>query len=154
LYPIFLFLRDRRVVVAGAGRVALRKVRGLLDAGARVTVIAPEVLPEFEKLSVTLVRRKARARDLDGAFLAFAATDDRRANHALARAARKRGILANIADSPAECDFLTPARATRGNLQIAVSTGGESPRLAAELRRKLESMLDAAATGKRVSDDR
>ncbi len=155
-YPIFLSVKDKPVLVAGAGNVALRKVRGLLNAGARVTVVAPEVLQEFEELPVRLIRRKVRARDLDGALLAFAATNDRRANRAVAAAALKRGIPANVADAPEECDFLTPARVTRGKLQIAISTGGENPRLAATLRRKLELMMGAAktSTGKRGSDDR
>lgn len=140
-YPIFLDLRDRPVVVAGAGKVALRKTRGLLEAGAKVTVVAPEALAEFDTLPIRLLRRRFRASDLDGAALAFAATSDRAVNHRIALAARRRGILANIADSPEECDFLVPARVARGGVQIAVSTGGASPRLAAELRRKLEQIL-------------
>ena len=75
------------------------------------------------------------------AVLVFAATDDRRTNHRVGIAARAKGIFANIADSAAECDFLVPARVVRGNLQIAVSTGGENPRLAAELRKRLEEIL-------------
>lgn len=144
-YPVFLDLAGRRVVVAGAGPVALRKTRGLLEAGARVLVVAPRALPEFDSLPVRLVRRRFRASDLEGAALAFAATDDRRVNRRIGLAARRRGIPANIADSPAECDFLTPARLRRGRLQIAVSTGGDNPRLAARLRRILEEILDRNA---------
>ena len=140
-YPIFLDLTGKRVVVVGAGRVALRKTRGLLEAGARVTVIAPRVEPEFERLPVTLFRRRFRASDLAGALLAFAATDDRRVNRTIAAAAQKRAIPVNVADSRAECDFILPARIRRGNLQVAVSTGGSSPRLAAALRRKIEENL-------------
>jgi len=79
--------------------------------------------------------------DLSGAVLAFAATNDRRVNHRIAVAARARGIPANIADSAAECGFLVPARVERGGVQVAVSTGGVNPRLAAELRRKLDRVL-------------
>jgi siroheme synthase-like protein len=140
-YPIFLDLKDRPVLVVGAGKVALRKTRGLIEAGARVTVVAPEWEPEFENLPVRRVVRGFRASDLAGAMLVFAATDDRLTNHRIGVAAKGRGIFANIADSATECDFVVPARVQRGTVQIAVSTGGESPRLSAELRRKLEDVL-------------
>jgi siroheme synthase-like protein len=140
-YPVFLDLKDRPVLVAGAGKVALRKTRGLLEAGARLTVVAPECEPEFEDLPVRLVRRRFRASDLAGALLVFAATDDRLTNHRIAIAAKGRGLFANIADSAAECGFLVPARVVRGDVHIAISTGGESPRLSAELRKKLEEIL-------------
>ena len=140
-YPIFLNLKDRPVLVVGAGKVALRKTRGLVDAGARVTVVAPEAEQEFESLPVELVRRRFRATDLTDVALVFAATNDRLANHRIAIAAKGKGIFANIADSADECDFLVPARVQRENLQIAVSTGGKDPRLSAELRRKLDALL-------------
>lgn len=143
-YPIYLDLRNQSVLVAGAGKVALRKTRGLLDAGARVTVVAPQCDPAFEALPVRMVRRRFRAADLGGAVLAFAATDDRRVNHRIAQAAKARGIFVNVADSAAECGFLVPARLERGGVQVAVSTGGVNPRLAAELRRKLERILPGA----------
>jgi len=134
-YPIFLDLRDRPVLVVGAGKVALRKTRGLVEAGARVTVVAPEWEPGFASLPVQMVKRRFRTADLAGAWLVFAATDDRRTNRRISLAARAKGIFANIADSAEECDFIVPARVQRGNLQIAISTGGVDPRLAAELRR-------------------
>ncbi len=140
-YPIFIDLKGRPVLVVGAGKVALRKTRGLVEAGAQVTVVAPEWEQELESLPVRLVHRRFRASDLAGVMLVFAATDDRLANHRIAIAAKGRGVLANIADSPEECDFLVPARVQRDNLEIAVSTGGASPRLAADLRRKLEEIL-------------
>ena len=140
-YPIFLDVKDRPVLVVGAGKIALRKVRALVEAGARVTVVAPDWEPEFEELPVRRIVRRFRASDLGGAMLVFAATDDRLTNHRIGVAAKGRGIFANIADSAAECDFVVPARVQRGAVQIAVSTGGESPRLTAELRRKLEDVL-------------
>jgi precorrin-2 dehydrogenase len=140
-YPIFLDLKDRPVLVIGAGKVALRKTRGLVEAGARVTVVAPEHLAEFDKLRVRMVERAFRASDLSGAALVFAATDDRLTNHRIAIAAKGRGVFANIADSAQECGFLVPARLARRGVQIAVSTGGRNPRLSAELRRKLEAVL-------------
>jgi len=140
-YPIFLNLKDRPVLVVGAGKVALRKTRSLLDAGARVTVVAPEWEREFESLPVRLVPRRFRASDLTGALLVFAATDDRLTNHRIGVAAKGKGIFANIADSAEECDFVVPARVERGTVHIAISTGGESPRLSAELRRKLDEIM-------------
>ena len=140
-YPIFLDLEGKPVVVIGAGKVALRKVKGLLDAGARVTVIAPRIAPEFARLPVMLRRRRFRASDLGGAVLAFTATDDRAVNQAVARRAGALRIPVNVADAREECGFLVPARIVRGNLQIAVSTGGQSPRIAAALRRKIEDIL-------------
>jgi siroheme synthase-like protein len=140
-YPVFLDLKDRPVLVVGAGKVALRKVRGLLEAGARITVVAPEWEPEFEELALRLIRRRFRASDLGGVFLVYAATDDRLTNHRIGIAAKGRGVFANIADSAEECGFIVPARVQRGEVQIAISTGGESPRLSAELRRKLEEIL-------------
>jgi siroheme synthase-like protein len=140
-YPIFLDLKDRAVLVVGAGRVALRKTRGLLEAGARVTVVAPEFETEFENLPVRLIRRRFRASDLANAMLVFAATDDRLTNHRIGIAAKGKGVFANIADSAEECDFIVPARVLRTGVQIAVSTGGENPRLSAELRKKLEEIL-------------
>jgi siroheme synthase-like protein len=140
-YPIFLDLKDRPVLVVGAGKVALRKTKGLLEAGARITVVAPEWETEFETLPVRIVGRRFRASDLTGYLLVFAATDDRMANHRIGIAAKGKGVFANIADSAEECGFLVPARVQRGSVQIAVSTGGESPRLSAELRKKLEDVL-------------
>jgi precorrin-2 dehydrogenase/sirohydrochlorin ferrochelatase len=140
-YPVFLDLKDRPVLVVGAGTVALRKTKGLLEAGARVTVVAPEALPEFSELPVRLIRRAFRASDLAGAALIFAATDDRAVNHRIAIAAKGRGLFANIADSAAECGFIVPARVNRGDIQVAISTGGTNPRLSAGLRRKLDAIL-------------
>ena len=127
--------------MVGAGKVALRKAKGLVEAGARITVVAPEWEPEFETMQVRIVARRFRASDLAGCTLVFAATDDRLTNHRIGIAAKGKGIFANIADSVEECGFIVPARVQRGSVQIAVSTGGESPRLSAELRRKLEDIL-------------
>ena len=140
-YPIFLDLKDRPVLVVGAGKVALRKTKGLLEAGARITVVAPECEPEFESLPVRMVSRRFRASDLAGCVLVFAATDDRLTNHRVGIAAKGKGVFANIADSAEECGFIVPARVQRGSVHVAVSTGGESPRLSAELRKKLEEIL-------------
>jgi precorrin-2 dehydrogenase / sirohydrochlorin ferrochelatase len=140
-YPIFLDLKDKPVLVVGAGKIALRKTRGLVEAGARVTVVAPEWEPEFESLPVKIVARRFRATDINNMCLIFAATDDRLANHRAAVAAKGRSTLVNVADSQPECDFIVPARVSKGSLQVAISTSGENPRVSAELRRKLEDIL-------------
>ena len=92
-------------------------------------------------LPVRMVERRFRASDLGGCLLAFAATDDRLTNHRIGIAAKGKGVFANIADSAEECGFIVPARVERGSVQIAVSTGGESPRLSAELRKRIEEIL-------------
>jgi siroheme synthase-like protein len=140
-YPIFLSLAGKPVVVAGGGKVGLRKAKGLLEAGARVTVISPECAPEFNSLPAKLVRRRFRPADLEGACLVFAATNDRKVNQAVAAAARRRGIPVNVADAAGECDFIVPSRVSAGDLQLAVSTSGRSPRLAAQIRREFEAIL-------------
>jgi siroheme synthase-like protein len=113
----------------------------LVAAGARVTVVAPRSESEFAALPVRMVSRRFRTSDLEGAALVFAATDDREVNRRIGVAAQRRGILANIADAAEECDFVVPARLERGIVQIAIATGGRNPRVSAELRRKLEKLL-------------
>lgn len=140
-YPIFLDLRGRPVLVVGAGKVALRKTRALVEAEAAVTVVAPRWEPEFESLPVRLVRRGFEPGDVEGTSLVFAASDDREVNRLAGELARARGTPANVADAPAECGFLVPSRARRGNIQVAVSTGGENPRLAVRLRKAIEELL-------------
>jgi precorrin-2 dehydrogenase / sirohydrochlorin ferrochelatase len=134
-YLAALDLRGRRCVVAGGGAVARRKVEGLLAAEADVVVVAPDIsdMPPRAKLE----RREVRLDDLDGAALAICATDDPDANAALAREARRRGVLVNVVDDPDGGTFAVPAVARRGRVQVAVSTGGASPLLARRLRDEL-----------------
>jgi siroheme synthase-like protein len=141
-YPIFFNLTGRPVVVIGGGKVALRKARALVEAGARVKVVAPRREPGLEALPVEWVPRPFEPTDLDGAFLAYAATDSRAANARVAAEAKRRGIPVNVADCPEECDFIVPSRIRRGNVQIAVSTSGENPGQAVELRKKIERALE------------
>jgi precorrin-2 dehydrogenase / sirohydrochlorin ferrochelatase len=141
LYPIFLDLSGRRCVVVGGGEVANRKARKLLQARARVVVISPEIGVELESVAVEVHRRPYREGDLDGAYLAFAATDSREANAAVAREAKERGIPVNVADRPSDGDFALPATLRRGGLQVAVSTGGASPTLARKIKDELEGIF-------------
>ncbi len=125
-------------MVVGGGEVANRKARKLLQARAEVVVISPDVKPELTSMAAEVRRRPYREGDLEGAFLAFAATDRREVNAAVAREARERGIPVNVADEPSEGDFALPSTLRRGQLQVAVSTGGASPILAQKIRRELE----------------
>lgn len=135
-YAVVLDLRSRACLIIGGGAVALRKARGLIAAGADVTVVAPECLPMPDGVTVAL--RPFVDADLDGVALAMAATDDRELNARVARLAREHGVWVNVADDPEAGDAILPAVARRGDLQIAVSTGGASPALAQRLRARLE----------------
>jgi precorrin-2 dehydrogenase/sirohydrochlorin ferrochelatase len=141
LYPIFMDLSGRRCVVVGGGEVANRKARKLLQARAEVVVISPEVRPELESVAVEVYRRPYERGDLKGACLAFAATDAREVNAAVAREAKARGVPVNVADRPSEGDFALPSTLRRGRLQVAVSTGGASPALAREIKDELETIF-------------
>ncbi len=143
-YPVFLDLRGAKVLVVGAGKVALRKVRGLLEAGARVTVVSPTADPEFALLDLEWKARCFDWDDVQDQVLVYTATNDRTVNRAVAEAARAKGIWVNVADAPEECSFLVPSRLTRGDLQVAVSTSGRDPRIAMALRKQIEELLDAA----------
>ena len=128
-------------MVVGGGAVAGRKARKLLQARASVVVIAPEVAPDIGSVAVEVREREYREGDLEGAFLAFAATDRREVNAAVAREARELGVPVNVADRPEEGDFSLPSTLRRGRLQVAVSTGGASPTLAGRVRRELEGLF-------------
>lgn len=140
-YPVFLDVAGKRAVVVGGGAVALRKTRGLIEAGAAVTVIAPRCDPAFDSLPVHRLERGFEDDDLRDAALVFAATNVRELNRRIGELARARGIPANIADAPGECGFIVPARIHRDGLYIAISTGGEDPARAARARRKLEELI-------------
>jgi precorrin-2 dehydrogenase / sirohydrochlorin ferrochelatase len=141
LYPIFLDLSGRRCVVVGGGEVAGRKARKLLQARAEVVVISPEVRSELESVAAEVHRRPYEQGDLEGAYLAFAATDAREVNAAVAEEAKGRGIPVNVADRPSVGDFALPSTLRRGRLQVAVSTGGASPTLARGIKGELEELF-------------
>ena len=133
-------------MIVGGGEVANRKARKLLQARADVVVVSPDVKPELESAAAEVRQRPYREGDLEGAFLVFAATDRREVNATVAREARERGILANVADEPSEGDFALPSTLRRGQLQVAVSTGGASPTLARMIRRELEDAFSYVET--------
>ena len=145
-FPLFIRLRGRSVAVVGAGAIAVRKVRALSRAGARIKVIAPRVNPEIRLLSkrrtVTLIERKFEDGDVEGAALAIAATDDAEVNWRVVAACREKGVLANRADAGTgddAGDVIFPSRVRRDAVQIAVSTSGDSPTLARLLRDYLDA---------------
>ena len=141
-YPVFLNLEGLSVLVVGAGPVAVRKARGLVEAGARVTVVAPDGADEeMVKLNVAWAKRRFRSTDLRGKTLVFAATNNRAVNAEIALKCKAAGVWVNVADAVEECGFLVPARVRDGNLQIAVTTGGEDPRMAKAMRERLETIL-------------
>jgi siroheme synthase-like protein len=148
LFPMFLKLSGRRCVVVGAGEIATAKIASLLDAGARVTVVAPRALDETRELARLgaiewLEREYADVADLDGAFIAIAATADAHVNGRVFADAQERGILCNAVDDPPNCDFYFGAVVKRGALQVAISSAGESPALVQRLRREIDARLDA-----------
>jgi siroheme synthase-like protein len=118
--------------------VASRKVGKLLRAGAEVVVVSPEVLPELAGMDVQIQNRAYEYGDLEGTNLAFTATGSREVNAAVAREAKERGVPINVVDRPSEGDFAVPSTLRRGDLQVAVSTGGASPTLARRIRGELE----------------
>jgi precorrin-2 dehydrogenase/sirohydrochlorin ferrochelatase len=143
MFPLFLKLEGRPCLLVGAGRVGEGKLKSLLRAGARVRVVAPQATAGVQRLAksaeIVWRKRKFTARDLDGMFLVVAATSSHPANAVVFAEARRRGVLCNAVDDPGNCDFYYPAVLRRGSLQIAISTGGSSPELAARLRKELES---------------
>jgi siroheme synthase-like protein len=160
-YPVCLDMTDRPCLVVGGGPVAERKVAGLLDAGARVTVVSPSAtdrLREWESADrIRLLPREYAAADLAGQAVVFVATDDGGINAGVARDARAVGVLVNAVDDPAHCDFILPAVLSRGEITVAVSTGGASPALARAVRDELGAYLDRddyAALARVVTDVR
>lgn len=141
-YPVYLDLRDVPVLVVGAGPVAARKVAGLVAAGARVTVVAPEVSAALDRSRVAEVReRPFEPADVEGMRLVLTATGVREVDAAVAAAATAAGVWVNAADQPEDCSFILPAIARNGPLAIAVSTGGASPALARRLRDRAAELL-------------
>ena len=141
-YPVFLNLEGKKCVVIGGGDVALRKIRMLLDCGAKVTVVSPVFNPELfllaEPGAIEVTQRTYEPEDLQGAVMVISATDDEKINQRVADEAKQRGVHINVVDDPARSDFIVPSYFRRGGLTIAVSTSGMSPALARKIRTKLE----------------
>ena len=141
-YPIQLLIKGRSVLVVGAGNVALRKIQGLLRAGAEVTVIAPWIHPEVAALPVDIVTRPYSEGEAGDYQLVITCTDDPHVNRQVFRDAEAQGVWVNSADDPVNCSFILPAVARRGDLTLTISTNGKSPAMAMWLRRKFEAEFD------------
>lgn len=141
-YPIFVDLKGKKVVLVGGGAVAQRKVQTLLAYGADIALISRDITPVLrgyvEREEIGFLDREFSEDYLEGAFMVVAATDDSALNHRISQASRKRGLLVNAVDQPADCSFIVPAILRRGDLLIAVSTSGKSPALAQTIRGELE----------------
>ena len=144
-YPIMLRLEGKKVVVIGGGRVAERKVSGLLGTGSLITVISPQATDELKGLAssglIEWHEKSFSKVDIEGAFLIFAATNDNVLNQSIKMAASNQQLV-TIADDPEGSDFHVPSQIQRGRLSIAVSTGGASPTLARKIREQLEHQFD------------
>jgi siroheme synthase-like protein len=141
-YPVFLEMKDRRCVVIGGGAVAERKVEGLVEVGANVTVISPAITDRLRDMltqgAIRHVAREYRTGDRAGYDLVFVATDNSEINAAVSNEARLLRIWVNSADDPDHCDFILPAVIRRGDLAVAVSTGGVSPAVTRAIREELD----------------
>jgi len=142
LYPIFLKLEGHKVLVVGGGLIAQQKIEAVLRSATDLTVIAPQVTPRIRlwahqgRLShIALHYRPGMAK---GYFLVIAATDSEELNRTVYKEAREAGALSNAVDDPSHCDFYAPAVVSRGEFQVAISTGGHSPALAQSVRQELE----------------
>jgi len=142
-YPVFLDIADKKCVVVGGGEVAARKVKRLLDCGAKVSVVSPELTLELAALKdadmISHIAGEYLSEFIYGSALVIGATDDEKTNLVISQDAREKGIPVNIVDDPQKCDFILPSIVERGDLVIAIGTGGNSPALARHLREELES---------------
>ena len=142
LFPMFMKLEGRPCLVVGAGTIGEPKISSLIEAGASTRVIALKATSAVEEWAragnIAWEARAFEFADLDGAFIVIAATNSRELNAAIFNEARQRNILCNVVDDPEYCDFYYPAVVRRGDLQLAISTNGQSPALAQRIRRELE----------------
>ncbi len=149
-YPVFLNLTGRRCVIIGGGKIAEGKIAKLLESAAKIIVISPDATEGIRDFAqsgkIELDLRKYQPGDLQGAFLAIAATNDRVVNQEIFEEAEKQGILLNAVDDMPRCSFIAPSIVTNGPVTVAISTGGASPALARKLRENMEvsSVLDWA----------
>jgi len=141
-YPVGLLIKDKRCLVVGGGNVAARKVLTLLEHGAKVTVVSPELCPELQTIlkagKVTWVRRIYSSKDIEGMQLIVAATNEAAVNLEVSRDARENRVLVNVVDDEKLSDFILPAFFCRGNLMVTISTSGQSPALARKIKEQLE----------------
>lgn len=148
LFPIFINLEGRRVLIAGGGHVALRKAERLSPYGADIFAVAPEFIPGFAGIpGVTLLERRFEPGDIDGAALVIAATDDPELNAAVSELCRWENVPVNVVDDIEKCSFVFPSLVRRGELSVGISTGGASPSAAQYVRRGVEQLVPEGFEG-------
>jgi siroheme synthase-like protein len=144
-YPVYLDLKDRRAVVVGGGKIAEGKAEGLLAAGARLTLVSPDLTPRLStwagRNKIAYVPRAYQTGDLKGAFVVVCATDAAAVNHRVWLEASENNQLVNVVDDPPRCNFIAPAVLRNGDLTIAISTGGKAPALAVRLKEHLQAEI-------------
>ncbi len=142
-FPFFIDLSGRKILIAGGGKVALRKAEKLLPFGADIAAVSPVFCDGFPELgAVSLYCREFRDSDIEGAFAVIAATDDRALNGHIYRICTERNILVNTVDDPENCGFYFPALVQSGNVTCGISTGGESPIFARYIKEKIAGTFD------------
>lgn len=143
-FPFLIELENKTCVIAGGGKVAARKVKSMLEFGASVTVIAPEIQEEIRKESgkITIICREIEEQDLTGADVVILATDQQTLNHQMAQYCHKNKILVNVVDVKEDCGFYFPAIVKQEDVVVSVSTAGESPLLASYIRKEIEENLN------------
>ena len=141
IYPIMLKVRGQLAVIIGGGSVAMRKVRTLKKVGAKIRIISDAFADETDIDDVEVIRESYQAKFLQGADLVFACTNEYALNEQVAADARKLGALVNSVDQPPDCDFYVPAIVTRGDVIVAIGTGGAAPAFAAQLRKQIDEFL-------------
>jgi len=145
-YPVHLLLEGQPCLIVGAGNVALHKAKGLIAAGAKVTVVGPVEHPDFASLPVTLLARRYEPGEVAGYRLAIACTDDPLVNEQVFIDGEASGVWVNSADDPKNCAWILPSVARNGELTITASTNGRSPAMASWLRRRFEAEFDGRYT--------
>ena len=144
-YPLFADLNGRKCVVVGGGPIAQRKVATLLRYGARITLISPTLTTRLRQYAragtIRYIARRFRPSDITAAWLVYACTDDQAINELVYRSATRRRVFINVVDQKPLCSFIAPSLFTRGDLTVAVSTGGASPTIAKRLRRQLQQVV-------------
>ncbi|ABF41375.1 precorrin-2 dehydrogenase [Candidatus Koribacter versatilis Ellin345] len=146
LFPAFLKLQGRPLLIVGGGAIAEQKLDGMIEAEALITLVAPQITPAIREIaragSIQWIAREFRRSDLNRTFLVIAATGNPRVNEEIFREADRRNILCNAVDEPERCHFYYGSVVRRGDLQIAISTNGKSPALAQRLRKEFETLID------------
>lgn len=142
-FPFFIDIENKKCVIVGGGKVALRKIKKLLPFNPKITVIAPEICDEIkENNKVNILQRNFADSDIENAFMVISATDDNSLNAHIFELCQKNNILINTVDNKEKCGFIFPALVKKENLTVGISTSGKSPLYAKFLRKKIESSID------------